>query len=163
MAMMAKDGTRHHSASRASLHDSLSANKGDATKNINKGEAGGDPAKAAKAPAIPQNHPHMPGPHQTPTETPIEEHVQEHGPATHHGHMEDPDTGMHHVTTHHGAMGKNMHHSEHDSHHEAHEHIGKAMEIHGTDESEAGETPDEENAEHMLGGGKGSSSIPGIG
>lgn len=159
MAVLAKDGTRHHSASRASLHDSLSAGKGKATVTPMKKPEGGDPAGATKGGAIPQDHPHMPGPHQTPTETPIAEHVEEHGPATHTFHMHHEETGTHHVTSHHGGMGKNMHHSEHESHEAAHEHMAQAMGAGETPDHEEYETPETEAAEHSRGAGQ----IPGLG
>jgi hypothetical protein len=156
MAVHAKDGTRHHSAGRASLHDSLSEGKGKATVTPMKRPESGDPAAATKGGAIPQDHPHMPGPHQTPTETPIAEHVQAHGPATHTFHAEHE--GKHHVTSHHGGIGKNMHHSVHESVGAARDHMASAMGEESPDH-EAEETPGYEAAEEAnAGGGK----IPGL-
>lgn len=164
MAVAAKDGSMHHSAGRANLHDSMSAG---AAKSAHAPVApmkkpGGLQGKnegSGKTP-IPTDHPHMAGPHQTPTDGSIEDHVAEHGPATHVHHMHDEASGTHHVTSHHGGMGQNMHHSEHESHEDAHDHMGKAMEIHSTEESEANETPDEEAAEEAI--GKNESKIPGL-
>lgn len=163
MAVPAKDGSMHHSAGRASLHDSMTS-KGEKSsgksvapmkKPAGQHEAGGE-GKAH--PAIPQDHPHMAGPHQTPTETPIQEHVEEHGPATHVMHAEHE--GSHHVTSHHGGMGKNMHHSVHESAEAAHEHMGTAMGGESADENEspdaAAENEGAEEPSNM------SSSIPGL-
>ncbi len=157
MAVLAKDGSRHHSASRASLHDSLTAKKGPATVTPMKKPEGKDPAAAVKGPAIAQDHPHMPGPHQTPTETPVAEHVEQHGPSTHTFHMEHE--GKHHVTSHHGGLGQNMHHSEHESAGEAHDHMAVAMgEGAESPDHEAAESPEYEAAEEHAGGGR----IPGL-
>jgi hypothetical protein len=158
MAVLAKDGSRHHSASRASLHDKLTEKKGPATVTPMKKPEGKDPAAAAKAPAIAQDHPHMPGPHQIPTQTPIAEHVEEHGPATHTFHMHDHGgEGKHHVTSHHGAMGENMHHSEHESHEAAHDHMAVAMGAESPDH-EQGEPHDYEAPEASAAGER----IPGL-
>ena len=139
MTMAAQDGTMHHSASRARLHDELSTKKGPATE---------EPAKGAQP---------NPGPHNAPTKTPIEEHVGLHGPATAIGHMHHEASGTHHVTSHHGDGPP--HHSRHKSHKEAHEHMGKAMGV--TGENEETETPDE-GAEEYAGGGESSGSMPGV-
>jgi|GEM_PF-1907432 len=157
MAVHAKDGTRHHSASRASLHDQLSEGKGKATVTPMKKPESGDPAAATKGGAIPQSHPHMPGPHQTPTETPVAEHVEQHGPATHVFHAEHE--GKHHVTSHHGGMGQNMHHSEHESAGAAHDHMGAAMAAgQESPDHEDYETPETEAAEESRASGR----IPGL-
>lgn len=144
MAVAAKDGSMHHSAGRASLHDKMSAGAAESSsKKVAPMKKPGGPAGqhegSGKTPAQLENHPHMPGPHQTPTETPIAEHVAEHGPATSTLHVEHE--GKHHVTSHHGGMGENMHHSEHESHQAAHDHMGVAM----GGESESDETPDDVN------------------
>jgi len=148
MAVAAKDGTMHHSAGKASLHDSMSKgaekkqNVAPMKKPAGQSEAGG----SAKAhPPIPQNHQHMAGPHQTPSETPIHEHVAEHGPATHVMHAHDEATGKHHVTSHHGGMGENMHHSVHDSAEEAHSHMGEAMQGEPETDEEINEGEADEN------------------
>lgn len=164
MAVAAKDGSMHHSAGKASLHDSMSAG---AAKSSHErvapmkkpGGTKGQAEAGGKTPAqIPHDHPFMAGPHQTPTDTDISDHVQEHGPATHVHHMHDEGGGgMHHVTTHHGGMGENMHHSEHDSHEAAHEHMGKAMGAE-YDENQT-ESPDKMND----GEEETPSAIPGIG
>jgi hypothetical protein len=145
MAVAAKDGSMHHSAGRAKLHDEM-ASKGDKEsskppmKKAASDKAGGEKKTGSHGP-IPHDHPHMPGPHQTPSDTSIGEHVSEHGPATHVGHMHHEESGTHHVTTHHGGMGENMHHSEHESHEAAHDHMGEALGA--TESSDQGETPDE--------------------
>ena len=141
MTMQAQDGSVHHSASRARLHDELSAKKGPATE---------EPAKVAQP---------NPGPHNAPTKTPIEEHVGLHGPATAIGHMHHEASGTHHVTSHHGDGPP--HHSRHKSHAEAHEHIGKAMGVTGG-ENEENETPDDGAEEYAGGGGESSGSMPGV-
>lgn len=150
MAVMAKDGSRHHSASRARLHDDLAASKGPATAKPAGKAPGADPAAAAKEPALAQDHPHLPGPHQIPTETPVADHVGKHGLATHAfvARGEGPE-GEVHVTTHHGGLGKNMHHTKHDTMAAAHEHMGQAMGSEGgeTQDHEDYETPDTESSE----------------
>jgi hypothetical protein len=133
MAMAAQDGSVHHSASRARLHDEISARKGAATET---------PAKGA-TPA--------------PTKTPIEEHVGLHGPAHEIHYHHDQATGKHHVTSHHGEGEGGHHHSVHKSHEEAHAHMGKAMGVAGENEQE--ETPD---MEEEYGGGESSGSMPGV-
>jgi hypothetical protein len=142
MAVAAKDGSMHHSAGRAKLHDEMSA--GADKKNVapmkKPASDTADGAKKTGFAPIPHDHPHMAGPHQTPSDTDISEHVSEHGPATHVHHIDHE--GTHHVTTHHGGMGKNMHHTEHESAEEAHAHMGEAM----GGEAPAEETPDEASA-----------------
>lgn len=158
MAVAAKDGSMHHSAGRASLHDKLSsgAEKKQNVAPMSKPE--GQHEGAGKTPPQISNHPHMAGPHQTPTEMPIQDHVEEHGPATHVMHAEHE--GTHHVTSHHGAMGENMHHSEHESHQAAHEHMGTAMGA----ESSSEQSPDDVNENPAEGEStKGSATaIPGL-
>lgn len=118
-----------------------------------------DGAGAAKSGSpIPPNHPHMAGPHQQDSEMSIGEHVAEHGPATHVMHAEHG--GSHHVTTHHGGMGQNMHHSTHASHEDAHSHMGEAMGADLTEESPdeaTGEVGDNSDENEMVG-----SKIPGL-
>lgn len=164
MAVQAKDGSHHHSASRARLHDELAAKKGSAVTPIKKDSSDKGPGGMT---------------HPAPTNTPIEEHVEEHGPAhtIHYHHDEDGD-GMHHVSSYHGeasmpphtgapggqdghAEHPGAHHSVHKTHHAAHHHIGVAMGL-GHEQSE--ETPDEgEEAQGaMAGGDGGSSGIPGL-
>lgn len=149
MAMMAKDGTRHHSASRASLHDELSANKGPATALPKKKEESGGP-KPGMA-------------HPEPSKVAIKDHVAEHGPAHQVHHIHDQATGKHHVTTHHGEGENGKHHSVHDSHEAAHEHMGVAMGVGNAAKEEEKdhedfETPDTEEAEMTRAGG----GIPGL-
>lgn len=160
MAVAAKDGSMHHSAGRASLHDKMSAGAAESShkKVAPMKKPGGNEAQheaGGKTPAQIGNHPHMAGPHQTPTETPINDHVSEHGPATHVMHAEHE--GQHHVTSHHGGMGQNMHHSVHDSHQAAHDHMGTAMGGETQDHEEY-ETPDTEASEEK----RMSGSIPGL-
>lgn len=134
MAVNAKDGSRHHSASRARLHDEMAAGKagGGAPKVKTMQPAGAGAGAASQYPE--------------PTSTPIEEHVQEHGPAHTVVHEHDQATNTHHVSSFHGdaAKGDNdhpgAHHSRHKSHAAAHEHMGKAM---GVEHGETEETPDE--------------------
>jgi hypothetical protein len=112
----------HHSAGKASLHN-----------EINKGAP---PKKAAphQAPAGGKSHP-------APSAHSIEDHVGTHGPAIEIHVTHDKATGKHHVTSHHGANGKEMHHSVHGNPKDAHAMMGTAM---GLNE---GQTPDEEPAE----------------
>lgn len=175
MAVTAKDGTHHHSASRARLHDEMAASRGKSSGVVQK-----------KDPADSGDKSHMPGP----TETPIEEHVVEHGPAhaIHYHHDQDGD-GLHHVSSYHGeapapphngvhgqggenqdAMGggeepggeKHMshpgaHHSRHKTHAAAHEHMGKAMGVeHGEEEEESDSHAEPDGDEG------GASGIPGL-
>jgi len=133
MAMYAKDGSRHHSASRASMHDSMSAG---AEKKAN--------VAPMKKPAGAGEKQEAPSPHS------IEDHVREHGPAVEMHHKHDKATGKHRVVSHHGDGGE-KHVSEHDTAEEAYDHMGKAMGVQQSDdegEAYAGEeTPDEEAAE----------------
>jgi hypothetical protein len=133
MAVTAKDGSHHHSASRALLHDEMAASRGKSSGVVQKKDS------ADKGPGEPANKSHIPGP----TETPIADHVMEHGPAhtVHYSH--DEATGKHTVTSYHGdakpldGMGggdsaegsehmnhPGVHHSVHKTHHAAHEHMG---------------------------------------
>lgn len=162
MGVQAKDGSTHHSAGRASLHDSMSAGAAKAShqKVAPMTKPGGKTPQnegSGKTPAqIPHDHPHMAGPHQTPTETPISEHVGQHGPATSIMHTESE--GKHHVTSHHGGMGQNMHHSSHDSHESAHEHMGAAM----GGEAKSDESPDEVNENPAETASTAGAKIPGL-
>jgi hypothetical protein len=178
MAVMAKDGSRHHSASRARLHDELAGRKGMSTAT---------PMKKDKSDAGPGGMTHP-----APTKTPIEEHVEEHGPAhaMMYHHDQDGD-GMHHVSTYHGeaaspygkaaggqgGMAKDgmgggesaegmehghgdhpgIHHSSHKSAKAAHDHMARAMDMHHDSEEE--ETPDDEESENE----SGAVGIPGLG
>lgn len=117
---VAADGTKHHSFSRAKFHDDMAADKKAegmkpaAKPMAAKGSAGEEEPAGGEA----ENMESMPD-----TETPIEEHVEQHGPADEMHHKVGAD-GMHHVMSHHGKM---KHKSRHDTHEEAHAHIGKAM------------------------------------
>ena len=158
MAVFAKDGSRHHSASRARLHDEsgggVAVGKKQATEKVT-------PMKAAGAGKAGPMHP---GGHPAPTETPIGDHVAEHGPAHSLMHMEDG--GTHHVSSYHGdaEMGQDdhphAHHSQHKSHAAAHEHMGQAMGVEGAAEPEDEETPDEATAMPM--NPTGGSKVPGL-
>ena len=141
MGVYSKDGTPHHSMSRAKMHD--------------------EKMGSAKPPA----KTHTPSPKSKSMkdlgkmdgeeDQGIEQIVKEHGPA--HGMHYSIQEGSHHVVTHH-AHG-HVHHSEHASFGEAHEHMGKA----GGEgaEQEPTESPDE--AEEMpMGGGASGGGIPGL-
>jgi hypothetical protein len=65
--------------------------------------------------------------------------------------------GTHHVTSHHGGMGMNMHHSEHTSPEEAHAHMGTAM---GGEQNEENEEPDQAASNESE--DEESSAIPGM-
>ena len=132
MAFPAKDGSMHHSAGRASLHDNMSAGA-EKKQNVAPMKKPGGEKKTSGHPA--------PSPHS------IEEHVSEHGPAHKMEHHHDEHgSGKHHVTTHHGEGEGAMHHSEHDSAEAAHDHMGVAMGATSPDEEE-GESPDMEAGE----------------
>ena len=162
MAFPAKDGSMHHSAGRASLHDSMSsgAEKKQNVGPMKKPAAKHDGSGETKS-QLPANHPHMAGPHQQASDTSIGEHVAEHGPATHVMHAEQD--GTHHVTTHHGGLGQNMHHSSHESHEAAHSHMGEAMGADLTEESpdETDGSVDDNSDEGAMVGSK-ISKIPGL-
>lgn len=172
MAVTAKDGSRHHSASRASLHDELSSKKGNATVTPMKKPDGTEDAMT----------------HPTPSTHSIEDHVEEHGPAYkidyHHDHL----SGQHHVSSHHGeppassaeagrgqthggmsAVGggepeggsEKSHHSVHKTLHAAHEHMGKSMGLDHRNEERPAEAADEtpDSSQDQTAGSRG---IPGI-
>jgi hypothetical protein len=156
MAMYAKDGSRHHSASRARMHDEMATNKGPAAgvKQM-KGQAEGASGPAHSS-------------HPAPTETSIEDHVSEHGPAHGMHYEHDQATGQHHVSTFHGdaKMGDmdhpHTHHSVHKSEAGAHEHMGKSLGMDHADES-PDETADEsETADSMQDQTAGPRAIPGL-
>lgn len=135
MAVQAKDGSTHHSAGRASLHDSMSAGAEKKQNVAPMKKPGGEKKIAPSHPA--------PSPHS------IQEHVSQHGPAhkmTHH--HDRHGTGKHHVTTHHGDTEEAMHHSEHDTAEAAHAHMGVAMGATETPEQEAAETPEQQMGEN---------------
>ena len=134
----------HHSASRARLHDEMSANKG-----------GSKVAEMSKPAG--QEHP-------APSAHSIEEHVVEHGPAHKIEYTHDQASGEHHISSHHGE-GDNpeaVHHSKHKTHHAAHAHIAKAMGMQDEEQEERdNESPDQQGEEdEMAETGKG---IPGLG
>jgi len=144
MTMAAKDGSMHHSASRARLHDELSANKG-----------GSKVAEMSK-PAGPS--------HPAPSSHSIEDHVDTHGPAHKIEYTHDQASGEHHISSHHGE-GDNpeaVHHSRHKTHHAVHAHIKKAMGMQDEEQEERdNESPDQQGEEdEMAETGKG---IPGLG
>lgn len=140
--MMAKDGTRHHSASRARLHDEMMESTGTPkVKAMDKPKAEGESEMS---------------PHS------IEEHVSKHGPAHSMEYTHDKASGEHHVTSKHGDQNAE-HHSKHKSHKEAHDHMAKAMGVdheagEEDDAYEGNETPEEEMAEATGDGGR----IPGL-
>ena len=122
MAWGAKDGSQHHSASRASLHDEMSERK--AAPAMEKPAMGGGASKDVS---------HMD----------IKDVVEKHGPAHEVNVKHDHEAGAHHVTSHH----KGVHHkSTHGSAKEAHEH-GMMAAGHESEEQEPTETPDQEMAE----------------
>lgn len=162
MAVYAKDGSRHHSASRAKLHDESGA----AAAGTGKGnKAATEPVSPMKTAGAGKAGPMHPGGHPPPTETPIGDHVAEHGPA--HSMMHMLDGGTHHVSTYHGdaKMGEDdhphAHHSQHKSHAAVHEHLGQALGVEGgaEGEPEGEESPDEANAAMPMTGG---SKVPGL-
>jgi len=132
-AMAAKDGSMHHSASRASLHDEMSERK--AAPPMEKPAMGGGASKDV-------------------SNMDIKDVVEKHGPA-HEVHVKhDHEAGAHHVTSHH----KGAHHkSTHGSAHEAHMHGAMAAGEMGENE-ENNETPDMEAQEQEPEG----AGIPGM-
>jgi hypothetical protein len=170
MAVKAKDGTVHHSASRALLHDEMAQSRGKSSGVVQKKDS------ADKGPGQPGNKSHEPGP----TETPIQDHVEEHGPAhtVHYSH--DEATGKHTVTSYHGdakpldGMGggdsaegsehmnhPGVHHSVHKTKHAAHEHMGKSMGMDHENE-DSPEEPDDETPDSQQDQMAGSRGIPGL-
>lgn len=125
MAMYAKDGSRHHSASRARTHDMNAAEKPAAAPMEKAAPAGDESAGAG------EDVSHMP----------IHEVVAKHGPAHKVEIEHNHEGGTHKKTSHHG---KHKHTSEHESAQEAHEHGAMAA---GAEESpdEDNETPDDAN------------------
>jgi hypothetical protein len=150
MAVQAKDGTRHHSASRASLHDELSAKAG---KPAPKVEPDAKDTRGAE---------HVAGDTDV-SGMDIGDVVSEHGPAHHIVVHHDHENKVHTVTSHHGKPA-HMHHSEHGSAEEAHDHARKAAGVEpaetedGEPLEEAMETPETEEAEQSRAG-----AIPGMG
>jgi hypothetical protein len=128
MAFQAKDGSRHHSASRAKLHDDMAADT--AAKPMGKAKPDGGAAGADGGEGGGQDLSHMP----------IHEVVAKHGPA-HKVEMEhDHEGGSHKKTSHHG---KHKHVSEHENAHEAHQ---AGMMSAGAETPDAEEeTPDDAN------------------
>jgi hypothetical protein len=152
MAMQDKQGNWHHSAGRAALQDDMDAQKS---------------AKPAGEKAAPMS---KKGGASTEGKTDVShmdigEVVEKHGPA-HAIHMTHPmegTEGPHTVTSHHGKEG-HMHHSEHDTMEEAHDHAAQAAGMNNKGEQEeedAQNTPGQEADEEMepVASGKG---IPGM-
>jgi len=139
MAYNAKDGSTHHSASRASLHDELGERK------LNKPNAEHRNPQSGVS-----------GQTQDVSNMKIKDVVAKHGSA-HEIHIKhDHAGGMHHVTSHH----KGAHHkSTHGSADEAHMHAGMAAGMNTGDEEET-ETPDEAANENEQEEGQG--AIPGM-
>jgi hypothetical protein len=141
MAMNAADGTRHHSASRARLHDEMSQRK--------KQHEPGHMVDHSEEPKLDAS--------KDVSHMDMHDVVAKHGPAEHiHMHHND-DEGVHTVHTHH-AEGHH-HHSEHDSREAAMDHAKIAQ---GTDSEDMEELTEpgaeKEREEGMSGGG-----IPGLG
>ena len=137
MAWPAKDGSVHHSASRASLHDEMNEGKSSKPAGGSKPAPKGDGKPAEKDGSTDVSH------------MDVKAVVAKHGPAhqitMHHDHSEG---GVHTVTSHHGEKGKaHVHHSEHGSTEEAHDHAQMAAGMKGGTEEEESETPGEEMAE----------------
>jgi hypothetical protein len=158
MAVHSSDGVRHHSASRARMHE----------EKLKSGKSGDPNVMSMKPPAAKA----MPGgamTHPAPTGTPIEDHVAEHGPAHAMEYHHDKETNMHHVSSFHGEAEPgedehpHAHHSEHRSAEAAHRHMGKAMGMHEGEET-ADEMPpeNEEETADAGGGGMGGSKVPGL-
>ena len=138
MGVYSKDGTPHHSASRAKMHEERMGSA--------------KPPAKVHAPSPKSKSLKDPGSMHGEEDQGIEAIVKEHGPA--HGMHHSIQEGSHHVVTHH-ADG-HVHHSEHGSFGEAHEHMGKA----GAENSEQEPTESPDDAEAMpMGGGGG---IPGL-
>jgi hypothetical protein len=154
MAMYAKDGSRHHSASRARMHDEMASNKG--------------PASGVKQMSAPAEGKGAPSHHPGPTETAIDQHVEEHGPAHGVQYEHDKSTNMHHVSTFHGdaKMGEmdhpHTHHSVHKSEASAHEHMGKSMGMDHGEEEPGSAAEEEETPDSMQDQEAGSHAIPGL-
>lgn len=144
MAFSAKDGTMHHSAGRAKLHDDMAA---PAAKAAPMKKAGGGDGGMK---------------HPAPSEQSIEEHVQEHGPAMKMEYHHDKGSGKHHVTSHHGGgAAHEQHHSIHDNAQDAHEHMGAALDVNPMNEEE-GETESPDEAMGNKTGEGGGGGIPGL-
>ena len=136
MAFPANDGSMHHSAGRASLHNRMSEEKGmSKPKAQPKAEGGGEEGEDISS-------------------MPIHEAVTKHGSASE-VHITHED-GKHHK---HSVHGGKHHHSDHESAAEAHMH--GAIAGGGADEEDE-ETPDNEEAEEEENEQPPSSSIPGM-
>jgi hypothetical protein len=212
MAVQARDGTWHHSATRAAMHDTMAPQTGKAPKP-GRSEMGEKPMAAEKkmpgamdiddvvekhGPAHHIEHTHSPesdtvktvshhgdgdmtheaehdnihsaqlhahkaAGHQHPEESQhsIEEHMAEHGPAHHAAYHFEEETGKHHVTTHHGD-GDEAHHSVHDSAEDAHDHIGKAMDLKSGEDKDTEESAENRMTEREEKERGGEGGIPGI-
>ncbi len=138
MAVFAKDGSRHHSSSRASMHDEMGAKKAAPVSEMKKPEGLSHPAPSSHS---------------------IEDHVDTHGPAHKIEYTHDQASGEHHISSHHGEGEETSHHSKHKTHHAAHAHIAKAMGMQDEEQEERdSESPDEEYEEETTG----SKGIPGL-
>jgi hypothetical protein len=148
MAFPARDGSMHHSAGRASLHDELSERRG--MKGGGGGAGEGKPGGAG-------------GSHKDVSHMDIAEVVKKHGPAhqTHTTH--DHENDAHHVTTHHGDAGGGGHHvhkSKHASAADAHGHTAAALGLPVPESIGEEQTPPEEAEEAQQKEQEG--GIPGI-
>jgi hypothetical protein len=148
MAFKAKDGSHHHSASRAAFHDKMAADK-----------AAGDGAKDGAVETKPKGDgadgmedgedvSHMP----------IHEVVAKHGPAEKVEMEHDHEGGKHTKTSHHGGK---KHVSEHENAAEAHEHGMMAAGVNEETPDEEDETPNDANR-HLEGEEGEVGSIPGM-
>jgi hypothetical protein len=142
---IAKDGSKHHSFGRASLHDSMAADKAEPVKKM----AGGSPGRAMAKDSQP--NPDAELPEESPED--IHDVVAEHGPAVEIHSHHDHEAGMHHVTSHHGEHKHGhedgagfTHHSKHATHEDAHRHMGHALGV--SAEHEKSESPEFEAGEH---------------
>ena len=140
MAMTAKDGTRHHSASRARMHDEMQT---------------ANPSAPAKPTAAPDQNAMGGG---DVSNMPIHEVVKAHGPAHKVEIEHDHKMMKHKKTSHHGKM---KHVSEHDTASEAHDHGKMAAGAEETPDEE-NETPDDANASLEGGADDQEQKVPGL-
>jgi hypothetical protein len=118
----AKDGSKHHSNTRARMHDEKMDEEGKKkAKPADEHEPKGD--KEPKA-AKPGNHAEPDGDEGMDSQEPIEDVVAQHGPADKMEMNADPASGAMKMTTHHGGM---KHHSTHTDPMAMGHHMMKAM------------------------------------
>lgn len=150
MAVMAKDGSRHHSASRAQLHDEMSSKKGPASVTPMKKPVGGESTSEGSPK------------HPAPTKMSIQDHVEMHGPAHSMEYEHDEPSGIHHVTSKHGEEENSHHHSQHKTHEAAHQHMGEAMGMNHDNENEDETAEQEETPDSQQDQVAGHRGIPGL-